>query len=338
VLGLTRKQAERAALANLIDAAIRGDKSELSFFAELSEQVQRQTGQQQVGAGTFLLSGDMLGVQRRDMTASGVSGSQYLVAAELDTFADALARASIIGRLPVQRHQNLQANQVVTLKTVRHAHTWLGDENSQIGDAQPTFGQLALTPHGVAAVLVLSRQFMQQMGPKARQFVDVGLARALAEAVDAALLNGSGSGGQPTGVYATSGIDSRAGTSFALADAAAMLKVCDGYSGDGAAWIAGTDAGATARSRLKSANGGEVLLGESGTMMGKPVLVSRSANAQQLVVADWTKVHFAEWGALELGVDVFTNFKDGRVIVRALWHVDVGFEAPGQIAVCTALT
>lgn len=338
VIGLTRKQAERATLANLVDACIRGDKAEIQFFSELSEQAQRQTGQQQIGAGTFLIAADMLGVMRRDMTSAGVSGSQYLVGVETLSFADALARASIVGRLPVQRHTGLHANQAVTTKAVTYTHTWLSDESAQIADAQPAFGQLSLTPHSVAAVMTLSRQFVQQMGPRAREFVDMTLARALGEAVDAALLNGTGASGQPTGIFNTSGIDSRAGTSFALADAAAMLKVCDGYAGDGVAWVAGIGAAEDLRQRLKSANGGETLMTDTGTMLGKPVFVSRCAGSRQLVVADWTKVHFAEWGALEVGVDTYTHFKDGRVVVRALWRVDAAFETPGQIAVATELT
>jgi HK97 family phage major capsid protein len=339
VLGLTAKERQRATLAGLIDATIRGDKSELAFFAELSEQTKRQTGQEQVGGATYLIPGDMLGLQKRDMLAAGVSGSQYLVANELDSFADALAKASIIGRLPVVRHTGLQGNQTITLKSTAHTHTWLASEGvSQIADAQATYGQLSLTPHSVAAVVTLSRQFLQQMGPQGRAFVDAALARALAEAVDNAMLNGSGASGQPLGIYATSGIDSRAGTSFALSDAAAMLKLCDGFAGNGVAWVAGVDTAEDLRQRLKSTNGGETLMSDDERMLGKPVLVSRSANAQQLVVTDWTKAHFAEWGALELGVDPFTNFSTGKVIVRALWRMDVGFEAPGQIAVCTAVT
>jgi HK97 family phage major capsid protein len=237
------------------------------------------------------------------------------------------------------QHTGLKADQVITLKNTAHAHTWLAaDGSSQIGDAQATYGQLALAPHSVAATLTLSRQFMTQMGPLAAQFGDVGLARALAEALDGALFGGSGASGQPAGIFIRPNIDSRAGTSFALADACAMLKVCDGYASDAITWVGGVDAGEDLRQRLKSANGGETLIADDGRLLGYPMLIARAVGAQQLVVTDWSKAHFAEWGALELGVDPATYFKDGRVIVRALWRVDFGFERNQQIAVCTALT
>jgi HK97 family phage major capsid protein len=279
----------------------------------------------------------VIGVQKRDLTVSG--GDRYTVGTEIGGFADALAKASIVGRLPMVRHTGLKGDQVVTLKNTAHAHTWLAaDGSSQISDAQATYGQLALAPKSVAATLTLSRQFMTQMGPLAAQFVDAGLARALAEALDGALLGGSGASGQPSGVFVRPNIDSRAGTSFALSDGAAMLKVCDGYASDAISWVCGVDVAEDLRQRQKHANGGEMLMADDGRMLGYPVLTSRSAGAQQLVVTDWSKCHFAEWGALEVGVDPFTNFKDGRVIVRALWRVDFGFERNQQIAVCTALT
>lgn len=336
-IGLTRAERQRATLANLIDAQLRGDKAELGFFGELSEQEQRLTGQQPIGAGTFTVPPDMLGIHKRDMTVSG--GERYTVGTEIGGFVDALAKGSVVGRLPMVRHTGLKADQVVTLKNTAHAHTWLAaDGSSQIGDAQATYGQLALAPRSVAATLILSRQFMTQMGPLAAQFVDAGLARALAEALDGALFGGTGATGQPSGIFIRPNIDSRAGTSFALSDAAAMLKTCDGYATDSIVWTGGVDAGEDLRQRLKSANGGETLIADDGRMLGYPVLISRSAGAQQLVVTDWSKAHFAEWGAMELGIDNFTFFKDGRVIVRALWRVDFGFERNQQIAVCTALT
>lgn len=336
-IGLTRAERQRGALANLIDASIRGDKAELGFHAELSEQQQRATGQQPTGAGTFLIPPDVLGIHKRDMTVSG--GDRYTVGTEIGGFADGLAKGSLAGRLPMVRHAGLQADQVITLKNTAHQHTWLAaDGTSQIGDAQATYGQLSLAPKSVSATLTLSRQFMKQMGPLAAQFVDTGLARALAEALDSALLGGSGASGQPAGIFIRPNIDSRAGTSFALSDAAAMLKVCDGYSSDAIAWVGGVDAGEDLRQRAKISGGGQVLLGDDGRMLGYPALISRSAGAQQLVVTDWSKAHFAEWGAMEIGIDAMTCFKDGRVIVRALWRVDFGFERNQQIAVCTALT
>ncbi len=66
--------------------------------------------------------------------------------------------------------------------------------------------------------------------------------------------------------------------------------------------------------------------------------MSRAAGASTLAVMDWSKCWLADWGALEIAVDPFTNFKDGKVNVRTWWAVDVAFERPDQIAYVSALT
>lgn len=170
-------------------------------------------------------------------------------------------------------------------------------------------------------------------------FIERALATTVAEAVDRALLNGSGAAGQPIGILNVPGIDSRAGTSFALADAAAMLKVADGWDASGSVrWVAGVDAAEDLRTRLKSANGGETLMADNDTMLGKPVLVSRSVGAQVLAVMPWGQLWMATWGAMEIGVDTFTHFTTGKIVVRCLWNIDFAPERAQSIAVATALT
>lgn len=127
----------------------------------------------------------------------------------------------------------LRADVTIGRQTVKGAHTWLASDGvSTIADAQSTLGQIALTPHNVTAIVTLSRQLVKQSEPAARQFVDHTLAATLAEAVDGAMLAGSGANGQPTGLANVAGIDTRAGTSFAWADDTEMLAVCEGFSGD----------------------------------------------------------------------------------------------------------
>jgi HK97 family phage major capsid protein len=262
----------------------------------------------------------------------------YLVATENLSFVNTLAKRSILGRLPVQQHQELRANQTIGRMTGAHTVTWLGAESSQVADGQSAYGQASMSPKSVAATVVASRMMLLQGGPMAEAFLNDTLATALAEAVDAAMIVGSGNSGQPLGLTVMSGTDSRAGTSFALADAAAMLKVADGYAqADTLAWVAGVDAAEDLRTRPK-VSGGEIMLLDGGRMLDQPVIVSRSAPAAGLVVMLWGGLHFGQWGALEVAADPYTYASTGRVIIRALWRVDFAVDAPGQVAVATALT
>lgn len=337
-IGLTAKEAERASIGNYLRAVVAGDKAELHYFAEVSTAVEKAAGQMRRGPGTYLVPGEV--TMRRDMTKAGVSGSQYLVGTGIEGFSSALDAASVLSRLPVTRLPNLVGDVTITRESVKGSATWLADEASVIGDAQSTFGQIALTPKLVSGVVTASRQLLTQSGPAGNAFIEKALATVVAEAVDKALVAGTGNSGQPLGLLNVSGIDTRAGTSFALSDAAAMLRVSEGYAGaESAAWLCGVAVAEDLRTRVKLATyGNGFLMADDGTMLGRPVVVSRSVGDQVLVVAPWSQVWFASWGALELGADPMTYFRDGRVQIRCLWSVDFAVERAGAVAVCTALT
>jgi hypothetical protein len=81
-----------------------------------------------------------------------------------------------------------------------------------------------------------------------------------------------------------------------------------------------------------------MLLDDRDRMLAKPVLVSRAAPASTLLLAQWGNLHFCQWGALEIQADPYTMFNQGLVVLRALWRVDFGIEAPAQVAVATTVT
>lgn len=334
VLGLKPGELAHVTLGGLVRAIAADDKAELHRYRELSDAVEQRTGPR-MAAQTFVMPADVL---QRDLSVSGGTGAA-LVGVENLSFANTLAKRSILGRLPVQHHKELRADATIGRMTGAHTVTWLAaDGVSQIADGQATYGQAGMSPKTVAATVICSRQLLLTGGPMAEAFLYSTLATALAEAVDAALIAGTGNAGQPLGLLATPGINSRAGTSFALSDAASMLKVSDGYAAsDTLAWIAGIDAAEDLRTRPK-VSGGEIMLLTDGRMLDHPVIVSRSAPAAGLVLMPWGTLHFGQWGALEVAADPYTYFSAGRVIVRALWRIDFSVEAPGQVAVATAVS
>ena len=331
-LGLKPGELRHTSLLGLVRAIAADDKPELHRYREFSDAVEAKTGSR-MAAQTYLMPADLL---QRDMTVAGAGSA--IVGVEGLSFVNTLAKRSILGRLPVQQHQELRANATITRMSGAHTTTWLSAEDAVISDGQSTYGQISLMPKSVAATVIASRQMLVQGGPVAEAFLHSTLANALAEAVDSALISGSGNTGQPLGIVNTSNIDTRAGTAFALADAVAMLKVADGYAlSDTLQWVAGVDTAEDLRARPK-VSGGERMLLENNRMLDQPLIVSRSAPAAGLVLMQWGAYHFAQWGALEVAVDPYTHAATGRVIVRALWRVDFAVEAASQVAVATAVT
>lgn len=336
-IGMTRAELERFTLPNLIDAYLTANSSELAAFRRLSDGVGLITGQRAASLGSFLFAGDQLGwLNRRDLTTSVSSAGGYVVNTQISSFAGTLARQSLVGVLPMQRLQSLKANVVLDTESVRASAGW-ASEGSVAITSESSFGQIALLPKTVVGEAVVSRRLKVQMGDAASAFINNLLAEKVGEAVDAALLTGTGAAGQPGGIALATGVDTRAGTAFTWSDAVAMNKVCDGYAqGESAVWVAGVDSAETLRKRERAPGSG--FIADDDLIANKRMLVSRGAPAASLTVTEWGKVWFCDWGALEIFVDPFTNFQSGKVRIMAKWLVDVAVERPALVATATAVT
>lgn len=82
---------------------------------------------------------------------------------------------------------------------------WVG-ENSAISPSDLTFGQLALNPHTVAALVKLSNRLVRMSSPAAEQLVRNDIATELALTADLAALRGTGIDGEPLGIANTPGL------------------------------------------------------------------------------------------------------------------------------------
>ena len=99
-------------------------------------------------------------------------------------------------------------------------------ETTAITQSESTFDQVTMTPKNLAALSKYSRQTLIQATPGIENMVRTDLTDGILAALDSAIINGSGSSGQPTeGIRNVSGIGSVAmGTN---GGALTMEKVVD---------------------------------------------------------------------------------------------------------------
>jgi HK97 family phage major capsid protein len=83
---------------------------------------------------------------------------------------------------------------------------WLGEVEA-VTSGDMSFGQIDLYPHDVFALCTLSNRLIELGAPGAEQLVRSQLARDIGLKIDAAVFNGTGAAGQPTGIFNTSGIN-----------------------------------------------------------------------------------------------------------------------------------
>jgi HK97 family phage major capsid protein len=335
ILGLTAAERDRASIPNYVRAVTADNATELGFFREVTAQVAKATNRQPRGFTSYLVPGDVTGHQRRDLTKA--TGGAAIVGTEIGGFAAALNAASLIGQLPMTMLPNMVGDATITRESVKGSTGWLSDEAAVMPDAQSTFGAISLTPKIISAAVTVTRQLLKQTGPAGAAFIERALAINVAEAVDRALVAGSGNSGQPLGLANTSGVDTRTGSTFTWAMAQAMAKVASGWAASPSiAWVAGVDAAEDLATRERAAGSG--FIAENNMIDGKPLVVSRSIGAAVALVMPWAQCWMASWSALEIAADPMTYFKDGRVQLRCLWSIDFAVERAASVAIATAVS
>jgi HK97 family phage major capsid protein len=321
----------RALLA--LDADPIGRQWTTSYEAELSAAWAR-------GAGVDAAPGRLYLPLVRDMTAAGVSGSNYIVGASNpgNRFLESLRAASVSRRLGAVDMPVGPDSVAVPIVTAPPSVYWLVDEGAQITESQPTIGSRPATPRTVAAKINFSRQLALQSGPAVENLLMAELARAMAAELDRVAVDGAGASGEPQGVLQVPGIGTQSGTTLAWAGIAAMVGALENANADltTAGWLMDPATAEKLRTRPRLTDAGPIL--DGGAVAGYPAFVSTVVPANTLIVASWQNLYIARWGALELMTDPNSAWRTGMISLRAMLHADAMVAHPSGFVVATSIT
>lgn len=332
-IDLPKKQLDRYSIGELIGAVARDDKRILGFYRECSDAVAEKSGRQPQSFTGYLIPGDYT---TRDMTAAGVSGSNYLVGTQQLAFADALLAASVTARLPMRR-ASLTGNGTLTITTSAPTSTWLNAEDAVIADAAMVFGQRAATPKAIATTMFVSKQ-LDLSAPAVAGYVERQAAAKLAQDIDTAFISGSGASGEPTGLLTLSGTTSQSGTSLAYSGVCTMIAAAEGYGGTPHVLL-GKDSAKLLRQRAKVTSGDPIFA--NGSIDGLPTIVSRAVPDAAMLVFDPALITEVAFGALEVIATPLatpTAFRTGAIGVRLIASIDFMGDAPAAIVKSTSIT
>jgi HK97 family phage major capsid protein len=287
-----------------------------------------------------------LDVMMRDMTAAGVSGSNYLIGTQNrpGNFIDLLSNTSVGLRMGVQRLPGLVGNVTIPKMTAGNTAYWLSDETTQITESQPTIGQLSLSPKNVAALTELSHQLISQSTPDAEQLVLTRIARDIGLALDVGILRGSGASGQPQGIVGTSGVGSVSGTSLAAAGVLEFQSDVAANNGlmPGCGYVTTPAVAALLSARPELPSTGTTRLWQGnlleGSLFGFRAMASGQMSSATMLFGWWPGVILAEWGVLELMTNPFSDFTRGLTAVRGWYTCDVGVSYPGAFSYASSIT
>jgi HK97 family phage major capsid protein len=289
-------------------------------------------------------------IQHRDLTRDlstgvGSAGGDLVATTTGGSYIETLRNRSIAFRLGAQRLPGQRENLAIPRQSGSATAAWLSTEATQASESQQTLQQVASTPKTVGGYTEISRQLTKQSNPAAEQLVTTDLAAVVAVAFDQAVINGSGSAGQPLGILGTAGVGVFSGTTLALAtlteaqqdvlDANAMLNPQTlGY--------ATTPAVAKLLKNRQRFTGTDTPLWQGalhdGEIEGVRATSSNQMPTDTMIHGDWSQVLVPEWGVLAVELNPYANFPAGIVGVRVLWSVDVIIRHAPSFSVATSIT
>ena len=346
-IGMTQKEAQRFSVVKAIKAMIDNDWSDAGLEREASKAIAdkiRSIGVERGGSGRgFFIP---LEVQQRDMLVATAANGGNMVATNLrpQDFIELLRARTLSNELGVRRLSGLVGNADITKQTAGATGYWLASESTAITESQQTIGLLQLRPKNLGAYTEVTRQLLVQSTPDADSFVMGDLAAQLAVAIDAAVFNGSGASGQPTGIIGTSGVGSVTGTTLGLAGCIEFQTDVAGANALNAncRYVTTPAVAGLLSQRARIASTDSVTLWKGnindGMVEGYQAHTSNNIPAATMLFGDFGQVILAEWGVLEIDVNPYANFAAGITGIRAFYTCDVGVRVPGAFSVAASIT
>jgi HK97 family phage major capsid protein len=341
----TMKPSEQFNLRNAINAIVHKDDVVAKKEFEISKRLSIKMGRSP-GTFGFHAPASALLSQRLITTGSPANGSN-LIPTELlsDLFVYTLREETLVGRLGLSSIASDGADLDIPKFNTDTSAYWLADENATITASAPVFGQLHITPKVVAGIVTVSHKLLKQSSPSVDQIMQDDLRLSVSEAVDAAVLQGTGSSGQPEGLLNNSGVEEiempsgeDTGVSH-LMDMMSTLAVNKAMRGRMRFVVNPADAVLLAQRQRFSSTDTPLLEGSlnDAMVLGIPAVVTNYCPQGTIILGDFSEMYLASYGGIEVLIDPFTDANKGAVSIRALAMVDVAVRRPESFVKLTSV-
>ena len=296
---------------------------------EYSQEMARRSGQQPTGVYVPFSA-----LESRAAMVTTTAPEIVPTIHRADLYVDAFRRALISQRLGVRILTGLTGNLSIPKRGNGTTAGWVA-ENVALPETGMDFDSMTMTPRHVGAWTELSRQLIMQSSPDVETLIREDLARAVAEKVDAALIDGGATAVEPTGIMRASGTLSGSMAGPTWAQVLAVIGLLEDNNVPGAwRWLFSPKSARVLRGTAKNAANLEYLF-QDGNVGELPALSSSfvpdvDATHGVAIVGDFSQVMIGIWGALDLSTNPWAEgpYKKGNVLVRAISSLDIGIRDP----------
>ena len=345
------RASEQFSIVRAIQASASGNWSGAGREREINQELQHRTGKRTQG---FLVPES--GWNSRAYVAGTASAGGNLIATDLlaGSFIEALRDRLVIGEMGATLLPGLVGNVAIPRRSGTATAYWFGADNSDaLTESAGTMDQVTMSPKTVGCYSRFSHLMQLQSSPEIELLIRNDFVALIADAIDNAAINGSGSSSQPLGILNSPGIGVVAGgTNGAAATLDHLMDLKKSVAVANADLpTAGFITNAkveTALAKLKDSQGA-YLLSPYGSEIGRNQIAGRrmmvsnnipstlskgsGTNLSAILYGNFSDVLIGLWNSLEILVDPFSDFAKGTVGVRALQSLDISLRHGESFAV-----
>ena len=346
------KVAKQYKYADAIGGLLRGRVD--GVVAEMSQEAEREmksvgisSGIQGVGLPSWMVNFQGKNVngqdrmQKRDLTSGGAATGDELVEDNLLGHLYGLYIAPKVASLGAEVRTGLSGDVHFT-KSGTATAVW-ETEVSAADETTPSTARVSMSPKRLAAFTDISKTLLTQTNGMAEDIVKYELSRAIATALDAAAINGSGSA--PTGILGLStDINSVAmGTDGGTPTRAKLFDMWTAIMADNAdignlAWLTTPGIKAYLSGLVVDAGSGRFVW-ENDNVLGYNAAVSNNVPStltkgtstsicHAIIFGVWNQLVIGQWGGIDLLVNPYTRAKENilEIVINANFDVKVKYE------------
>jgi HK97 family phage major capsid protein len=273
--------------------------------------------------------------------AGGAGG--HLVATDLQAPIDALRPEPLMEKIGATYLRGLNGNLKFPKNAGGIVATWEGETDTTDPTAN-LYGYVEMTPKRLSVTVPISLQNLLQSSIDLEMYTINQINLAIANAMDLAAVNGSGTG-QPLGVLNASGVntvatatDGSAPTWDFLVDAETKVFVENANAAKMNYLVNPQTRGKLKKTKHSAGDLNYLMTGSDNTVNGYPSATSNhvpanltkgaGSNLSALVFGDFSQLLIGQWGFMDLSVDDKSRKKDGIVEVTVNVFADVLVKQP----------
>ena len=313
------------AIRGCIEPRFRGLEAEISQDLQRNQDLKSEHG--------IIIPTDQV-INTRSMTVGNLGGnvSDISDSTKLIPF---VQRKGIYGDIGLSIFNNFASDVKIPKGTSSATTEFLNlDGTDSIDEGTPTMSSVAFSPKSLGCFTQITHKLALQSSVDMDSYLRNLMGESIANQLDLAVIHGSGSSNQPTGMLNATGINTETYTSaIAYADLANALSTLatDSIPLNALSWVVNPAEYASLQVKDKGTDTGQFLLetgadanrpNQVGTMLGYPCFVSEHVPAGEVLLVRAQHSALAFFGGLEVDVDPYFDFQKGNVGIRAIQDFD----------------